>query len=311
VPDIKKVAYVFPGQGSQAVGMGKDLWNNFNSVKAIFKQADEAAGFPLTKLIFEGPEDELRKTSNAQPALVTMSIACLKAAQETTGDKLPAAVFMAGHSLGEYTALTAANVIDFSTTIYLAKERGRLMYEAGIKQPGAMAAVMGMDEAVLLDICRQTDTVIANLNSPGQLIISGATANVAKATELAKTKGSRVMPLAVSGAFHSPLMLPAVEGMSRILAKVNFRNPTVPIISNVSTQPLKTGGQFKDELLKQLTSGVQWQKSVEYMIAQGIKNYYEIGPGKVLTGLLKRINREVETVNIGDVTAVKALANVI
>jgi len=311
VPEIKKVAYVFPGQGSQTVGMGKDLWDNFDSVKAIFRQADEAAGFPLTKLIFEGPEDELRKTSNAQPALVTMSIACLKAAQETTGDKLPAAAFMAGHSLGEYTALTAANVIDFNTAVYLTKERGRLMFEAGLKQPGAMAAVMGMDEAVLLDICRQTDTVIANLNSPGQLIISGATANVAKATELAKTKGSRVMPLAVSGAFHSPLMLPAVEGMSPILAKVTFRNSKVPIISNVTAQPLTDSGLFQDELLKQLTSGVQWQKSVQFMISQGVKRYYEIGAGKVLAGLMKRIDKDIETVNIGDAASLKVLTTAI
>ena len=311
MPEIKKVAYVFPGQGSQTVGMGKDLWDNFDSVKAIFRQADEAAGFPLTKLIFEGPEDELRKTSNAQPALVTMSIACLKAAQETTGDKLPAAAFMAGHSLGEYTALTAANVIDFNTAVYLTKERGRLMFEAGLKQPGAMAAVMGMDEAVLLDICRQTDTVIANLNSPGQLIISGATANVAKATELAKTKGSRVMPLAVSGAFHSPLMLPAVEGMSPILAKVTFRNSKVPIISNVTAQPLTDSGLFQDELLKQLTSGVQWQKSVQFMISQGVKRYYEIGAGKVLAGLMKRIDKDIETVNIGDAASLKVLTTAI
>ncbi len=307
MPEIKKIAYVFPGQGSQTVGMGKDLWDNFDSVKAIFKQADEASGFPLTKLIFEGPEDELRKTINAQPALVTMSIACLKAAQETVGSKLPTAIFMAGHSLGEYTALTAANVIDFNTAVYLTKERGRLMFEAGIKQPGVMAAVMGMDEATLIEICRQTGTVIANLNSPGQLIISGATANIAKATDMAKAKGSRVMPLAVSGAFHSPLMLPAVEGMSRILAKVTFKNPEVPIISNVTAQPLTDGGLFKDELLKQLTSGVQWQKSVQFMISQGVKSYYEIGAGKVLAGLMKRIDKDIETVNIGDAASIKAL----
>ena len=175
--ETKKVGYVFPGQGSQAVGMGKDLWENFDIVKTIFKQADEAVGFPLTRLIFEGPDDELRKTSNSQPALVTMSIACLKAAQETAGSKLPAADFMAGHSLGEYAALNAAGVIDFHTAVFLVKERGRLMYEAGVKQPGAMAAVIGMEQAFLNEICQQTNTVIANLNSPGQLIISGATAS--------------------------------------------------------------------------------------------------------------------------------------
>ncbi|MDD5189815.1 MAG: ACP S-malonyltransferase [Dehalococcoidales bacterium] len=308
--ETKKVAYVFPGQGSQTVKMGKDLWETYDSIKALFKQADEAAGFSLTKLIFEGPEDELRKTINAQPALVTMSIACLRAAQEVAGGKLPAPAFAAGHSLGEYSAMVAANAIDFATAVHLTRERGRLMYEAGLKQPGAMAAVMGMDEAVLNEICRETGTVIANLNSPGQLIISGGAENVAKAAELAKAKGSRVMPLAVSGAFHSPLMQPAVEGMAQVLAKVNFRNPSVPIISNVTSQPLTSASQFRDELLKQLTSGVQWQKSVEYMVAQGTKNYYEIGAGKVLAGLIKRINKEVEVVNLGDVAAIKTLAAV-
>lgn len=308
--EIKKVAYVFPGQGAQSVGMGKDLWENFDTVKALFRQADEAAGCPLTKLIFEGPDEELRKTVNTQPALVAVSIACLRAAQEIAGGKLTAPVFLAGHSLGEYTALTAAGVIDFTTAVQLARERGRLMYEAGLKEPGTMAAVMGMEEATLSQICFEAGVNIANLNSPGQLIISGAVNNITKATELAKAKGARVAPLAVSGAFHSPLMQPAVEGMYAALAKVVFQNPAVPIISNVTAQPLTDGSQFKDELLKQLTSGVQWQKSVEYMVAQGVTSYYEIGPGKVLAGLIKRINKEVEVNNIGDFNGVKLVAGI-
>ena len=154
--DTKKVAYVFPGQGAQVVGMGKDLYDSFDSVKALFKQADDAVGFPLTKIFFEGPEEELRKTSNAQPALVAVSIACLKAAQEVGGKNLPAASFMAGHSLGEYTALAAADAIDFGTAVFLAKERGRLMYEAGLKTPGGMMAIIGLEEAVLAEICRET-----------------------------------------------------------------------------------------------------------------------------------------------------------
>lgn len=303
-----KVAYVFPGQGSQVVGMGKDLFDGFDSVKKLFKQADEAVVFPLSKICFEGPDEELRKTSNAQPALVTVSIACLRAAQEVAGKNLPAPAFMAGHSLGEYTALVAANVIDFATAVFLAKERGRLMYEAGVKQPGTMAAVMGMDEAVLAEVCRETGTVIANYNSPGQLVISGAVANVAKAAELAKAKGAaRAIPLQVSGAFHSPLMQPAVDDMAQIMAKVNFKDPSVPIIANVTAQPLTSGSQFKDELLKQLLSGVQWQRSIEYMLKQGVSKFIEIGPGKVLAGLIKRISRDVETTNIGDATSVKNL----
>ena len=307
--DIKKVAYVFPGQGAQTVGMGKDLYDSFDSVKTLFKQADEAVGFSLSKIVFEGPEEELRKTSNAQPALVAVSIACLRAAQEVGGKNLPAPAFMAGHSLGEYTALAAANVLDFSTAVFLAKERGRLMYEAGMKTPGSMMAIIGLDEAILAEVCKETNTVIANINSPGQLVISGATENIAKAGEMAKAKGAaRALPLQVSGAFHSPLMQPAVDGMAQILAKVTFKDPIVPIIANVTAQPLTSGNQIREELLKQLCSSVQWQRSVEYMAGQGVGKFIEIGPGKVLAGLIKRISKESEMMNIGDANAVKGLA---
>lgn len=309
--DIKKVAYVFPGQGAQTVGMGKDLYDSFDSVKTLFKQADEAVGFSLSKIFFEGPEEELRKTSNAQPALVVVSIACLRAAQEVGGKNLPAPSFMAGHSLGEYTALAAANVIDFSTAVFLAKERGRLMYEAGLKTPGSMMAIIGLDEAILAEVCKETNTVIANINSPGQLVISGAVENIARAGEMAKAKGAaRALPLQVSGAFHSPLMQPAVEGMTQILAKVTFKDPIVPIIANVTAQPITSGSQVRDELLKQLCSSVQWQRSVEFMAGQGVGKFIEIGPGKVLAGLIKRISRESEMANIGDANAVKGLAAV-
>ena len=310
MPDTKKVAYVFPGQGAQVVGMGKDLHDSFDSVKTLFKQADDAVGFPLTKIFFEGPEEELRKTSNAQPALVAVSIACLKAAQEVGSKNLPAPAFMAGHSLGEYTALAAANAIDFGTAVFLAKERGRLMYEAGLKTPGSMMAIIGLEEVVLAEICCETGTVIANINSPGQLVISGGVESITKAGEMAKAKGaSRAIPLQVSGAFHSPSMQPAVDGMTQILAKVTFRDPSVPIIANVTAQPLTSGSQIKDELLKQLCSGVQWQRSVEYMIERGIGRFIEIGPGKVLAGLIKRISRDSEIMNIGDANAVKGLVN--
>ncbi len=309
--DIKKVAYVFPGQGAQTVGMGKDLYDSFDSVKTLFKQADEAVGFSLSKIFFEGPEEELRKTSNAQPALVAVSIACLRAAQEVGGKNLPAPSFMAGHSLGEYTALAAANVIDFSTAVFLAKERGRLMYEAGLKTPGSMMAIIGLDEAILAEVCKETNTVIANINSPGQLVISGAVENIARAGEMAKAKGAaRALPLQVSGAFHSPLMQPAVEGMTQILAKVTFKDPIVPIIANVTAQPITSGSQVRDELLKQLCSSVQWQRSVEFMAGQGVGKFIEIGPGKVLAGLIKKISRESEMANIGDANAVKGLAAV-
>jgi [acyl-carrier-protein] S-malonyltransferase len=308
VSEIKKVAYIFPGQGAQTVGMGKDLYDSLDYVKALFKQADDAVGFSLSKIFFEGPEDELKKTSNAQPALVAVSIACLKAAQQVGGKNLPAPSFMAGHSLGEYTALAAADAIDFSTAVYLAKERGRLMYEAGLKTPGGMMAMIGIDEAALAEVCKETGTVMANINSPGQLVISGGVENIAKAGEMAKAKGAaRAIPLQVSGAFHSPLMQPAVDGMTQILAKVTFKDPCVPIIANVTALPLTRGSQIKDELLKQLYSSVQWQRSVEYMVKNGVGKFIEIGPGKVLAGLVKRISKESEMVNIGDANAVRGL----
>lgn len=308
MPDEKKVAYVFPGQGSQSVGMGKDLYEALDSVKALFKQADDAISFPISGLCFEGPEEELRKTVNAQPALVLVSIACLTAAQELAGKALPPAEFMAGHSLGEYTALAAAGVVDFATAVYLSRERGRLMYDAGLKEPGTMAAVLGLEQMVVEEICRQAGVAIANVNCPGQLAISGSAGNIARASEMAKAKGaSRVVPLQVSGAFHSPLMQPAVEGMQTALSKVSFRDPAVPIIANVTAEPLTYGTQIKGELLKQLTSPVQWQRSVEYMLGKGTKAFYEIGPGKVLAGLIRRINRETEIENLGDLASIKAL----
>ncbi len=304
-----KVAYVFPGQGSQWVGMGRDLYDNFASAKAVFEQADEVLGFPLSRLCFDGPEDELRLTINTQPAIVTISYACLQATREVS-NSLPPPAFVAGHSLGEYTALAAANVLDLATTVYLARERGRLMYEAGLKKPGGMVAIIGLDEVSLAGVCNETDTRIANFNCPGQLVISGAEENLPKAIDLAKARGaSRTIPLQVSGAFHTPLMQTAVDGMSQIIPTLNFQDPTVPIIANTTAQPLTTAEQVKAELLNQLCNSVQWQPSIEYMINDGVSSFIEIGPGKVLTGLIKRINKNVNTLNIGDAEAIKSLIN--
>jgi len=308
--EAMKVAYVFPGQGAQWVGMGRDLYDNYNSAKAIFKQADEILGFPLSHLCFEGPEEELRLTINAQPALVLISFACLKAIHDMPGSILPAPAFVAGHSLGEYTALAAANVLDFTTTVYLARERGRLMYEAGLSKPGGMVAIMGLDEASLAEVCAETDTQIANFNCPGQLVISGAEENLPEAVDMANARGaSRTIPLQVSGAFHTQLMQPAVDGMSEIIATLNFQNPTIPIIANTTAQPLTTTEQVKSELINQLSNSVQWQRSIEYMIDNGVSTFIEIGPGKVLSGLIKRINRNVNTINIGDTETIRSLIN--
>ena len=300
-----QVACVFPGQGSQTVGMGKDLYEAFPSARALIDQADKALGFPLSKLFFEGPEEGLRQTINAQPALVTVSYACLTVMRELAKGEPPA--FLAGHSLGEYTALAAANVIDFSTAVFLARERGRLMQEAGALTPGAMVAVLGMEEAALNAVCQETGTNIANYNAPGQLVISGAAENVAKAAELAKARGAaRAVPLQVSGAFHSPLMKPAEEGLTKIIAGMTFRDPQVPIIGNTTATALTTAEQVKAELTRQLCNGVQWQRSVEYMVSKGVQMFIEIGPGKVLTGLVKRIDKNVATLNLGDAASIRA-----
>jgi [acyl-carrier-protein] S-malonyltransferase len=301
-----KVAYVFPGQGAQWVGMGRDLYQNFDSAKAVFDQADDSLGFPLSKLCFEGPEDELLQTINAQPAIVAISFACLEAMRDVS--QLEPA-FVAGHSLGEYTTLAAAGVLDFATAVYLARERGRLMHEAGQMTPGGMAAIIGLDEAVLSEVCAESGARVANINCPGQIVISGAEDKLTQAMELAKARGAhRAIPLQVSGAFHTSLMQPAVDGMAEIIATLSFNQPTVPIIGNTTAQPLTTAEAVKEELLKQLCNCVQWQRSVEYMLGEGVASFIELGPGRVLAGLIKRIDRDVNIVNIGDAEAVKNIA---
>ncbi len=301
------VAYLFPGQGAQAVGMGKDLYETYSSARAIFDEADAALGFSLSKLCFEGPEEDLRRTLNTQPAILTTSYACLRAAQElgilSDGD-LPG--FMAGHSLGEYTALAAADALTFGEVIRLVRERARLMDEAGAKNPGAMAAILGMDEDALAAVCRETGVQMANINSPGQVVISGFVDAIAKATEMATARGARrAIPLEVSAAFHSRLMEPANEGIAKAVAEVKFRNPRVPIIANSTALPLTTADEIRDELLSQLCAPVRWQSTIEYMAAHGVNEYVEIGPGRVLTGLAKRISSDAKAVNLSDVVSLQ------
>jgi len=290
--------------------MGRDLYEDSPSVKAIFDRADSELGFSLSRLCFEGPEEELKRTINAQPALVTMSYACLEAARESAPHALPPAAFAAGHSVGEYTALAAAGVFDFATAVHLARERGRLMYEAGLVKPGTMFAIIGMDEAPLTEVCRETGAWIANINCPGQIVISGEIEKVKKGAELSKSKGAKyAIPLQVSGAFHSPLMQPAVDGMSRAFSAKPFNRPAIPVVGNTGPQILDSAESVRAELLEQLCHCVQWQRSIEYMVSQGVSTFIEIGPGEVLSGLIGRINREARTMNLGDAQGIESLAH--
>ncbi|MBE0415269.1 MAG: ACP S-malonyltransferase [Dehalococcoidia bacterium] len=301
-------AYVFPGQGSQRVGMGRDLYGAFAQAREVFEEADDALGFSLSRLCFEGPERELAQTVNAQPAILTVSIACLKSVAEVAGG-LICPVFMAGHSLGEYTALVAAQVLDFKDAVRLTRQRGKLMQEAGERVPGGMAAIIALDEVSMEAICEETGAQIANINSPGQIVISGTKPALVRAMDLARAMGARhIMPLKVSGAFHSPLMQPAAEGMAQALSQLSFRDPNVPIVVNSTAHPVTTANEIKDELVRQLSSCVQWQKSVEYMVDAGVSTFIEIGPGQVLSGLIKRIDKEAQTLNVGDASSIRAMA---
>lgn len=305
-----RIAFVFPGQGSQAVGMGRDLYESSDAARRVFDEADEALGFSLSKMMFEGNEDELRATINSQPAILVASIAGLRALEETLGDKIPQPDLATGHSLGLYTALVAEGVVSFSDGIQLVRKRGQLMDEASRENPGSMAAIIGIKPADLEDVCKAAGTYIAVVNSDEQIIISGDTASIARAMDLAAARGARkAIPLDVSGAFHSPLMGPAQEGLKRAMSRIKFKSPRVPLIANSDGESLTDIDAIKDELERTMCKSVQWRDAVRKMIAGGITSFVEVGHGNVLTGLIRRIDRNTQTFNVNSPSSIQKLAS--
>lgn len=306
---MSKQAFIFPGQGSQYAGMGKDLADNFKIAKDTFSEADDALDFSLSTLCFNGPEDELKLTMNTQPAILAVSIAALRVVQTETGKT---ADFLAGHSLGEFSALVASGTMDFADAIRTVRFRGTFMQEAVPVGVGAMAAILSADEAALTEICReaaQGEVVSpANFNSPGQIVIAGHATAVNRAIEIAKLRGFRkAMLLPVSAPFHSALMVPAGERLAEVLQKVSFAEMKTPVVTNVEATPNMDAARVRELLIAQVSAPVKWDASIREMIRLGVSSFIEIGPGKVLSGLVKRIDKEVVTANIEDSAGLKAL----
>ncbi|AFN75682.1 malonyl CoA-acyl carrier protein transacylase [Melioribacter roseus P3M-2] len=292
-----KKAFIFPGQGSQYVGMAKDLFENSVEAKEMILTAEEATGLPLRNLMFNGPEESLKQTDVTQPAIYLHSVVLSSLIRTLEPD------FVAGHSLGEYSALTAAGAVQFYEAVKLVHARGKAMLKAGIEKPGTMAAVVGLKPEKLIEICNlaSSDGIVqcANFNSPGQIVISGSVTGVRKAMEIAKQEGAKlVKELVVSGAFHSPLMENARDELKETLDSTPFYDAKKPVYTNVTAKPVQNKDEIKELLLAQLTSPVRWEESIKNMIDDGADEFYEIGPGKVLQGLVKRINPDVRIFGI-------------
>jgi [acyl-carrier-protein] S-malonyltransferase len=296
-----KVAFVFPGQGSQYPGMGKELAEQYPAARAVFDEADKALGYPISKLCFAGTEDELKLTANTQPAILTVSVAV----QRVLAEKGLLPDFVAGHSLGEYSALLAAGALKFADAVQLVRKRGQYMQEAVPAGLGAMAAILGLSPAVVADACkRAADGEVcapANLNSPEQTVISGHAGAVKRAIEIASQLGAkRAVILPVSAPFHSALMQPAQDKLAADLKKITFTALKMPLVTNVDADTISTGDEAREALIRQVTLPVRWEESIRLLIEEGVNTFVEVGPGRVLSGLLRQIERSVATLNVED-----------
>ena len=302
---VKKIAFVFPGQGSQSVGMGKDLYDNFEAAKNVFDTADKVLGKSVTTICFEGPEEDLKLTVNTQPSIVTMSIAALEALKSELNVEVSAT---AGHSLGEYCAMYASGVMDLETTLKAIQKRADLM---GATKGGAMAAILNAPEGSIEKAIEEAQSVgyvdVANYNSPAQVVITGDEAAVAKAGELLSAAGAkRVVPLAVSGAFHSKFMENAGKEFANFVSELDLNDASIPVFTNVDAEATILGAEFKNKMPKQIYSSVQWTQSVQKMVAECVDTFVEIGPGKVLAGLIKKIDASVSVYNVYDKASLDA-----
>ena len=302
------MAFIFPGQGSQHPGMGRDLAERFPAARQVFEEADEALGFPLSELCFNGPAEQLQLTENTQPAILTVSIAALRAAQS---EGFPGADFVAGHSLGEYSALVAAGALHLGDAIRTVRARGRYMQEAVPVGAGAMAAILGADLEMVNAGCEEASQgevcSAANINSPGQVVIAGAAGAIDRAIVILKERGAkRAMKLNVSAPFHCAMMTPAQERLAADLDTIQFGDSEMPVVTNVDARAVTSADLLRDSLVRQVSQPVRWLESVEFLISQGVKTFIEIGPGKVLSGLVRQIDRSVQCVNVEDEASLRA-----
>ncbi len=301
---MTKYALIFPGQGAQKAGMGKDLYDNSQAAKKVFDTADKVLGYNISDLCFNGSEEDLMKTINSQPCILTVSLAALEALKEKTNINIACT---AGHSLGEYAALYAAGAVDLETVLKLIQKRALLMNEAAEQTQGSMAAVLGLDNETVINITKELNNVyVANFNSPGQVVITGDKTQINNSLDKFKAAGAkRVLPLAVSGAFHSPFMEKAADEFVQFVNRFNFNDTTIPVYTNVDAQAETIGNRFKEKLPKQIRSSVLWTQTINNIEKEGITNFIELGSGKVLAGLNKKINPELNTLNIFDYESLK------